>query len=367
MRRIDNATGTPGIWFLIASLALHSFLLWQFRFVRPYEPRSLSPSAIVVLPWNFGGEAASSPDHTRERAGSPRDTTAARGKPQASEAAARTASAQNELPQSAGAASASTPGAVTAGGGGDNAVTSGVGSGGLSKSGGGTAPGTGGSGTGAGTGTAKGTGSASAGDGRSTAERYAIAVPPAIQRTTSPYESEVYTEVDFYTLFTADFRTAVNVPANQVCVDGSILRTYERQILSHSVTDISKCRYEDYSDQDVMRCPKEAHTTIVTYNNHLSSPLSYSVNMCLAYDKSSCYWNFPDDGPEREICKVQGKYEGIWAQGTIRYYPCAQSTSRIFSHSLQYEVRFVQDVEFPETRMRKRIVQREKRSVPQCP
>ena len=105
---------------------------------------------------------------------------------------------------------------------------------------------------------------------------------------------------------------------------------------------------------------------MVTYNNYLSSPVNYNVNMCVAYDRSSCYWDMRDDGPKREVCHVQGKYEGIWAQGTIFYYPCARSTSQIFSQPLHYEVRFVQDVEFPETRMRKRIVLREKRSVAQC-
>ena len=193
-----------------------------------------------------------------------------------------------------------------------------------------------------------------------------ITVPPFIQRSTSPYESEVYVEVDSYALFTSDFRLALNVPGNQVCLDGNILRTYEREVMTRTVTDISKCHFEDYSDQDVMRCPREAHTTVTTYNNYLSSPVTYSVNVCLLYDQSNCRWIYPDDGPEREICRPVD-YHGIWAQGTKFHYRCTKSTSQIHSHPLQCEVRFVQDIEFPEQRLRKRILLKEKRSVPSCP
>jgi hypothetical protein len=115
-----------------------------------------------------------------------------------------------------------------------------------------------------------------------------------------------------------------------------------------------------------MRCPREAHTTVTTYNNYLSSPVTYSVNVCLLYDQSNCRWIYPDDGPEREICRPVD-YHGIWAQGTKFHYRCTKSTSQIHSHPLQYEVRFVQDIEFPEQRLRKRILLKEKRSVPSCP
>src|SRR5687768_4092753 len=116
-----------------------------------------------------------------------------------------------------------------------------------------------------------------------------------------------------------------------------------------------------------MRCPKEAYSTEVTYNNYLSSPVNYSANVCTAYDRSSCYRDAKDgDSPEREICRVPGKYDGIWAQGTIFYYPCAKSTSQNFSHPLQYEIRYLQLIEFPEERMRRRLVHREKRSLALC-
>lgn len=193
-----------------------------------------------------------------------------------------------------------------------------------------------------------------------------IAIPPAIQRTTSPYESEVYAEVDFYTLFTPDLRMSVNVPGNEVCLDGEILRTYERRMITQRVTDTSKCWFEDYGDNDRMRCPKEAYRTVVSFDHYLSSPVKYTVKMCLTYDRSSCYINMRDDGPELEICRVRGTYEGIWAASTLFHYPCTRSSSQTFSHPLQYEVRFLQNVEFPEERMRRRLVHREKRSVPPC-
>ena len=194
-----------------------------------------------------------------------------------------------------------------------------------------------------------------------------IAIPPSIQRTTSPYESAVYAEADFYALFTPDLRTSVTVPGNEVCLDGDILRTHERRILTQRMTDISKCRYENQGDdQERMRCPPEAHTVVVTYDNYLSSPVEYSVNICFAYDKSNCYINMRDDGPDQEICRVRGKYDGIWAAGTMFYYPCTKSSSQPFSHPLQYEVRFLQLVEFPDERMRRRVVHREKRQVAPC-
>ena len=110
----------------------------------------------------------------------------------------------------------------------------------------------------------------------------------------------------------------------------------------------------------------EAHTVVVAYNDFLSSPVKYSVNMCFAYDKSSCYINMRDDGPDQEICRVRGKYDGIWAAATMFHYQCTKSSSQMFSHPLQYEVLFLQRVEFPDERMRRRVVLREKRPVASC-
>jgi hypothetical protein len=39
--------------------------------------------------------------------------------------------------------------------------------------------------------------------------------------------------------------------------------------------------------------------------------VNYSVNLYVAYDRSSCYRAMNDDGPEREVCRTSGKYEGL--------------------------------------------------------
>jgi hypothetical protein len=349
-------------WFFLLSALIHAAVLWQFPYIPPHTPRPFSSSNIVVvtrLESDLGALSSteSSPSkgplvaHTR---------SLTRDRPVTSSGSDKPASSPSDSSATAGG-----DGSVGLG----NALTDGggVGAGGLGIPSGSGGAGQSGTGSGAGSGTTKGKpGSSSAKAAPPGAGRFAIAIPPAIQRTTSPYESEVYAEIDFYTLFTPDLRSSVNVPANQVCLEGDVIRTYERQVISHTITDISKCRYEDYSDGDQMRCPKEAHTTVVTYSNFLSSPVNYKVNVCMAYDRSSCYWDMKDDGPEREICRIPGKYEGLWAEGTMFHYPCAKSSNQSFSHPLQYEVRYMQDVEFPDERMRRRLVLREKRPLAQC-
>ncbi len=193
-----------------------------------------------------------------------------------------------------------------------------------------------------------------------------IAIPPSIQRTTSPYESEIYAEVDFYVLYEDNSTVGIRVPGNEICLAGDRLRTIDPWAFHENKIDESKCRWLDYGEKDEFKCSRDAHSIVIT-RSFLSSPVNYSVNMCLAYDKSSCDWRDPGgDGPEREFCKVGGSYKGIWAEGTQFFYPCAKSTSQSYTHPLQYQVRFVQDIEFPESRSRKRIVQRDMRSIPRC-
>ena len=351
-------SGLPSFFFL--SIVIHAAFLWRFSFISRHEPRPFSLSKIAIVAGLADEvEAFPSAEPTQTRA------------LQSTRAVRKSASPGVHTPTSS--RSEASPSAGDTPTGGESSVGSGnvsTDSGGIGFAGQGSPTGALGAkesapSSGAGSGPAKGKPQPGKG-APSAAERSVIAVPPSIQRTTSPYESEVYAEVDFYTLFTPDLRSSVNVPANQVCLEGNIIRTYERQVISHTITDISKCRYEDYSDKDEMRCPKEAQTTVVTYNNFLSSPVSYSVNVCAAYDRSSCYWDAKDDGPEREICRVPGKYEGIWAAGTMFHYPCVKSSTQSFSHPLQYEIRYMQDIEFPEGRTRRRVVLREKRPVAAC-
>ena len=358
-------SGLP--WFFLISTATHAAVLWHMRHILP----RVSPSHIVIV------TALESPPDSLSSAETTGGKTSMGERHWARQLRAPGGSAADNRvvsPSSSSTAAGDSSAGSAAPGLGD-VVTSeaGVGVGGV-----GSPRGT----SGAETGTAKDGSEINGGDGRAgerrassrsktgpagpDPNRFAIPIPPAIQRTTSPYESEVYAEVDFYTLFTPDFRNSVNVPANQVCLEKGIIRTIERQVISTRTTDISKCLFDDYGDNIRMRCPKEAYTTEISYNNFLSSPVNYSVNVCLTYDRSSCYWDAKDDGPEREVCRVRGKYEGIWAQGTAFTYPCAKSTSESFSHPLQYEIRYLQRIEFPEERMRRRLVHREKRSLARC-
>ena len=227
--------------------------------------------------------------------------------------------------------------------------------------------------SGSGTGTGKGSGGTGTGGaggfpsaGAAARKASVIEIPPAIQRQTSPYESEVYTDVDHYILYGENSTVGIRVPGNEICLAGDRLRTIDAMIFQQTRTDESKCRWLDYGERDEFRCTRDAYS-IVTTRNFLSSPVNYSVNMCLLYDKSSCDWRDPGgDGPEREFCKASGVYKGIWAEGTQFFYPCAKSTSQAYSHPLQYQVRFVQDIEFPESRNRQRIVQRTMRNIPPC-
>ena len=247
------------VWSFVLSALIHFLILWQFPYISPYAARPLSSSHIIVTQLTpESGAFSSTGSLASKTASAPRVRTLTRERPDGSSQSNQPASPTSDSSAAAGGESAG-EGLPRL----ENAFDEGRGVGGIGPpaGGGGTASGGTGNGTGTAGGTAKGkSGSPNGNAGLSAAERYAIAIPPAIQRTTSPYESEVYPEIDFYTLFTPDLRGSVNVPANQVCLDGDIIRTHERQILSHTVTDISKCRYEDYSDKDEMRCPKEAHT-----------------------------------------------------------------------------------------------------------
>ena len=268
---------------------------------------------------------------------------------------------------SAGTGDIGTGGEISAGSG--NVVTDGggVGFAGSDSSGGAVKPQESGPGSGGG-GPAKGKGQPAPARGApSAAEGSVITIPPAIQRTTSPYESEVYAEADFYTLFTPDLRVSVNVPGNEACLDGEILRTHERKILTQRVTDISKCRYElQGDDQERMRCPPEAHTTIVTYDNYFSSPIKYTVNVAQLTTGRVVTLTCAMTDRTRKSAASAEITKGSGPPARCSTILCMKSSSQSFSHPLQYEVRFVQIIEFPDARMRRRVVLREKRSVAPC-
>jgi hypothetical protein len=227
--------------FFLFSAFIHAILLWQFPYIPPYVSKASSLTNIVVVTRLDSEPGASSSTAASSKKGAPplRARPLPRARLAAPSGSDRPSSSSGESSTIAGGPSGAGPGlgdVVTDG--------SGVGAGGIGvpvgPSGAGQGAKGGGLGSGTGAGTGKGRpGSSSAGVGPPTADRFAIAVPPAIQRTTSPYESEVYAEIDFYTLYTPDLRHSVNVPANQLCLEGNVIRTFERQIISHIETDIS--------------------------------------------------------------------------------------------------------------------------------
>jgi hypothetical protein len=190
-----------------------------------------------------------------------------------------------------------------------------------------------------------------------------IVVPESIRGTNSPFESEVYADADRYVLFAPEARVGVAVPGNEVCLDSDQIRTIQPAIFQQRVTDESKCETLDYGDSRQEICAPDAHTTkreII----HLSSPVNYAMNVCQNYDRSNCEWRI-DGESEKLICK-DTRYPGIWAASTQFHYRCAKSASQELRHALQYEVRFIQDVEFPGQGFRRRLVLKQARSLTSC-
>jgi hypothetical protein len=176
----------------------------------------------------------------------------------------------------------------------------------------------------------------------------------------------IYPEVDKYVLYGADKRTPINVADTEVCIEGEFLRSKEATTISEIKTDYSKCKYLDFGDESVrVRCPPEAQTKRIHHNSYLSSPLTYSVRTCLEYDTSNCYLT-TDQETEREMCRIDFEYEGIWAEGTKFFYRCAKSETRTYQQPLQYNVRWFMELYIEERGLRRREILHETRTVPQC-
>ena len=105
---------------------------------------------------------------------------------------------------------------------------------------------------------------------------------------------------------------------------------------------------------------------MVRSSYYLSSPINYSVNSCLVYDRSSCEWRDEGDGRDQQVCKAISPYEGIWAADTQFHLRCAKWESQAYTHPLQYQVRFLRDVEYQERAFSRRVLLRESRSILPC-
>ncbi len=75
---------------------------------------------------------------------------------------------------------------------------------------------------------------------------------------------------------------------------------------------------------------------MVRSSYYLSSPINYSVNSCLVYDRSSCEWRDEGDGRDQQVCKAISPYEGIWAADTQFHLRCAKWESQAYTHPLRY-------------------------------
>lgn len=180
-----------------------------------------------------------------------------------------------------------------------------------------------------------------------------------------PDAGAIYSHIDHYVLYGADKRAPTNVLGTEVCFDGEYLRSMEATTLSEIKTDYSKCNYLDFGDEAVtVKCPPEAQTKIIHYNSYLSSPLVYSVRTCLEYDTSNCYVT-ADQETEREMCRIDFEYEGLWAEGTKFFFRCAKSETHSYRQPLEYNIRWFMEIELDE-RLRRRGFLQERRTVPRC-
>jgi len=181
----------------------------------------------------------------------------------------------------------------------------------------------------------------------------------------SRFDSDgIYPEIDFYVLYGVDKQIGIPVPGTEVCIEGDQLRTKEHITITEIKTDHSKCRYLELGDDAPPKviCPPEAHTYL---NHYAASPMVYSVRTCLEYERSHCYTAGAGGDGEREVCRVDFRYEGKWAESTRFDYKCTKSEARTYRHPLQYDIRWIMEVYIHE-RFKKRQVYRETRSVPLC-
>ena len=132
--------------------------------------------------------------------------------------------------------------------------------------------------------------------------------------------------------------------------------------------DYSKCRTSTRGDRERDVCPPGgpgARSEVVVFEGHLASPLAYSVKTCREYDTSHCRVLRRGTEREREYCKVDFKYEGVWDAGTIFEYKCINSETVTYRHPLEYNIRYMVDVARNE-RIVSREIHRITQSIPQC-
>jgi hypothetical protein len=350
---------SPSHWSLLGSICVHAVILWFFIRVPIYQLHSPFPIK-VRLTQTFTADSGINPPETATKRIDATSTGGASRKMEASRRQSAGSSEQNSVSgdPEAGAHGASSglgdivtdPGGIAVGGGPSTD----------------SAPGSLGKGTpsGAGSGGAPSSQLKSAPKGASNEPPTVITIPESVRRSASPFGEELYVEVDMYTLYNSNIEVGIKIPGNEICLEGDQLRTIRPVTFQQTKTDLSKCRSRTRGDNERWICPSEAHT-VISATMFLSSPVAFNINRCLLYDTSSCRWRERAD-ESIEICRAKPDYQGIWAPGTQFHYPCAKSEIQLFTHSLEYGVRFMQDIEIRERHPKRKVVHRETRAIRAC-
>jgi hypothetical protein len=169
-----------------------------------------------------------------------------------------------------------------------------------------------------------------------------------------------FTQVDHYVIQDR------SIPGTELCIAGDQLRTIEPITLTEINTDYSKCRVRTRRDREWDICPPEATSETVVFRGYLSSPLTYTVNTCRQYDKSHCTIVRRGTEKEREVCRVDFKYEGVWDSATLYDYRCVSFDVVTYTHPLEFTIRYKVDIPKAGDRYIQREVHRVKQSIPQC-
>jgi hypothetical protein len=356
-------------WF-VTSIAVHALILWRcwnlaFFYERPQSPmltaRLVSESVSSASdkpsrPASQGREGSAKPALSRGRpapqqkteppdasGGSGKAGTDMKGGP--SFPGNELASGDTEIPVAPGGSSSGSEGSPTIGGvpGGKGGPTGGDGKA-----------------AGAGGGSSQTGKAASAGEGSSTASTPIPKLPQHYYRYRS--YSSYYVEVDHYVL------EGMNIPGTELCVAGDQLRTKGAIAITQLKTDHSKCRIVKRGDEEKEICPPTARSEVVIFKGYVSSPVSYGVNTCREYDRSHCRIYARDTDREKEYCKVDFKYEGVWDAGTKFEYRCTKSDAVFYSHPLEYNVRYFLESGRggDDDRIRPKEAYRIKQTIPPC-
>lgn len=352
---------TPDLrWFLLISIGIHTLVLWQWSLT--FLPALPPPTFKTYL---LSGSMEPSPEKSSAPGGPVRPLQ--QGNPisrlqKPSEPASTkqvnpsTAPGETATASTGGSTSTTTEGASSPDGGtlsvgGSSSAAIGAGSGGI-----------GGSSSGA-QGQPSGKQGEIGGGGKvpSPPTQTSVASTPIPEPPEYRYRlyNGYYPEVDHYVL------QGMNIPGTDLCIAGDQLRTRAPVTITQVKTDYSKCRIRTRADREIEFCPPEARSEVIVPLGFLASPLSYTVNTCREYDKSHCRVLGRGTDREREYCRVNFKYEGVWDAGTIFEYRCVNSASVTHKHPLEYNIRYMVEF-FKNDHLVAKEVHRVKQTIPHC-